>query len=859
MKKASLALILLILLLALFGNNSAQASYWFLYWPGEDVIASDRDMICLVRNNGLVYETCIDDSFLTEVTATLRYVEFDANNNVLDKNTIFTQSYSPSEKKDWMCFFLPKKSNKTYYKFEYSGNQEKNLPVTAIVVDDNYNYHCHAENHLGKKHPVLDAFDIIYYNVNHSTLDSTMYVGQKMKLWTTVDLHKAITKHDFSAPSYTWNSSDSSVLYVDEEGFLIGRQPGKSVISLSIAGTQIYSETVTVKKLEIPKSIEVFCGEKLYYTTKIIDSSLLQFNIEDPSIATLENSTITGLREGSTRLTIQYGAEVCNYEIIVRNNELSDKTIELYSGMQDTITVNGVNPVQWESSNNKIVEVNNGSIIALRPGTATITVKAGNQTLECQVIVKESTLLSNNITVELGEDIHIDVLGSDAIPKYISSNEDIVKQIDGKLITVKPGKVSISVKLRDETLKCKVKVVKKAAPTGFDYEASSKVIKLKWDEYSGAKTFSVYLYNEEAKKYQLIDTVKKAAYTAKDLVPGKTYIFKVAANVKINGSLMEQSLSEKIKCKTAKKDIVGWQTVDGKKYYYKDGFAVGEGIRKIDGNKYIFDAEGVLVTNKFSTIEGAKYYSDCSGKVAVSKEVTDKENDITYVADKDGVLTKKKSSSSTKTTKTSTKTVTFNDITMDFPTSWGSVTKDGDSYIYSFNSSMFMIYTDPQSGSLTQSKADSLVKEFKDYSCISLDINKSKKYTYDKKISTYYLYTLDLKIPNETGYGSASCKGRLIAFEYNGKYYVAVMVVEKSQYNEDSFDEYTEVIKSIKPIKKATGGSTKNTRSTDTVVWITETGGCYHRINKCGNGTYYETTLSIAKQLGLSPCGKCCK
>lgn len=40
-------------------------------------------------------------------------------------------------------------------------------------------------------------------------------------------------------------------------------------------------------------------------------------------------------------------------------------------------------------------------------------------------------------------------------------------------------------------------------------------------------------------------------------------------------------------------------------------------------------------------------------------------------------------------------------------------------------------------------------------------------------------------------------------------------------------------------------------------VYITETGKRYHYENPCGNGTYYATTLSKAKSLGLTPCNKC--
>lgn len=42
----------------------------------------------------------------------------------------------------------------------------------------------------------------------------------------------------------------------------------------------------------------------------------------------------------------------------------------------------------------------------------------------------------------------------------------------------------------------------------------------------------------------------------------------------------------------------------------------------------------------------------------------------------------------------------------------------------------------------------------------------------------------------------------------------------------------------------------------DTTVYITRTGSKYHT-HKCGNGTYYASSLSSAKEMGLDACSKC--
>ena len=49
----------------------------------------------------------------------------------------------------------------------------------------------------------------------------------------------------------------------------------------------------------------------------------------------------------------------------------------------------------------------------------------------------------------------------------------------------------------------------------------------------------------------------------------------------------------------------------------------------------------------------------------------------------------------------------------------------------------------------------------------------------------------------------------------------------------------------------------KATTTASKTVYITRTGKRYHYDSKCGNGTYYKSTLAQAKKAGLTPCQKC--
>lgn len=75
-------------------------------------------------------------------------------------------------------------------------------------------------------------------------------------------------------------------------------------------------------------------------------------------------------------------------------------------------------------------------------------------------------------------------------------------------------------------------------------------------------------------------------------------------------------------------------------------------------------------------------------------------------------------------------------------------------------------------------------------------------------------------------------------------------------------------VKSATPATSTTQNETTTRKPTITVpvqaeeneqmmVYYTKTGERYHYANPCGSGTFYPTTLSEAKKMGLTPCQKC--
>lgn len=143
----------------------------------------------------------------------------------------------------------------------------------------------------------------------------------------------------------------------------------------------------------------------------------------------------------------------------------------------------------WESSDSTVAKVIDGTVIAQKAGTSTITVKTSNgKTDKCTVTVKgkeaESVKLNkDSLEMAVGdtETLTATVKPDDAADKTVtwsSSNNSIVTVKDGKLTANKKGTATITVKTTNgKSATCKV-TVKDTEPTGVTVSPSTANVKL---------------------------------------------------------------------------------------------------------------------------------------------------------------------------------------------------------------------------------------------------------------------------------------------------------------------------------------------------------------------------------------------
>ena len=155
---------------------------------------------------------------------------------------------------------------------------------------------------------------------------------------------------------------------------------------------------------------EVLVGET---TTLVIDNiktgDVVTWSSSDESIAKVDDGVVSGVSSGSAIIKALINGEEVSAEVVVKEKEktkpitLSGKQ-ELVSGEITKLKVSfgeGEFDIEWSSSDNSIVYVENGTILALRPGKVTIKVnKVGDTRTRSTLEVTVSKYVADSYSDE---------------------------------------------------------------------------------------------------------------------------------------------------------------------------------------------------------------------------------------------------------------------------------------------------------------------------------------------------------------------------------------------------------------------------------------------------------------------------
>ena len=237
--------------------------------------------------------------------------------------------------------------------------------------------------------------------------------------------------NDATDENIVWESSDSNIVSVNN-GWVLAKKEGKAIVSAIV-------------------------NENLKATCRVIVSENI---IEVSNIALNVN-----------KATMQEGEQLLLSEIILPNDATNKKVI-------------------WESSNPKVAVVNNGRVVALKKGSASIIAIASNgkvATCRIEVYAKEvvkpkARLNKENIILNIGDSdmLILDNLGNNKVT-WKSSDSSIVAVDNGRIVANKVGSAVITAVTSDgQVLTCKVTVGSKynitLDPKLFGYEQAAACV-----------------------------------------------------------------------------------------------------------------------------------------------------------------------------------------------------------------------------------------------------------------------------------------------------------------------------------------------------------------------------------------------
>lgn len=235
----------------------------------------------------------------------------------------------------------------------------------------------------------------------------------EVMMQTTAQLIAEVMPVDTTDPTVTWASSHTEVAYVNAEGLITPYSLGKTEITATCGDVSATCKvTVTplhVSKIKLdPTETELIIGNTLKISAKVLPEAAtnkdLTWSSSDDAIATVDaEGTVTASALGDAIITatsvdtpkVTATCKVTVTPIPVESIALDRTTLFMDEGNTVVTLTTKILPedatikdVTWESSDSDVASVDNGTVTAGIPGTATITATSHNgKTATCQIKV----------------------------------------------------------------------------------------------------------------------------------------------------------------------------------------------------------------------------------------------------------------------------------------------------------------------------------------------------------------------------------------------------------------------------------------------------------------------------------------
>ena len=347
-----------------------------------------------------------------------------------------------------------------------------------------------------------------------------------------------VTPADATDGTVSWTSSDPNVASVDSKGKVTATGNGSATITAK-AGDQeatcAVTVTVPVESISLNKTkltLNKGDRETLVATVKPNDATeqTVNWSSSDLSVATITtNGMVIAMGGGKATITARIGYESASCEITVKVPVkyvmLSQNSLTLNEGESVTLKATVIpddadnKTVTWSTSDGSIVSVDqDGTIHALKQGSADILAKAGDIQATCTVTVIKKvtsiTLDKDNLTLLVGNTATLtaSVLPDDATDKTVmwdSSNPEVATVENGVVKGIGVGETTIIATSGTVSAFCNVLVLLDSEQGVFaEYSGDNNVIVNDIVKSGSDLEFELFNYSSETIRVvsvQLID------------------------------------------------------------------------------------------------------------------------------------------------------------------------------------------------------------------------------------------------------------------------------------------------------------------------------------------------------------------
>ena len=332
----------------------------------------------------------------------------------------------------------------------------------------------------------------------------TMMVGD------TCDITPIITGVD--SPSFSYHLSRDNIIKVSAENIVTALSEGEVDVTITLKENEEFSGIIKIKvekkpKITISGPTKMMVGDEITLTAELENiKGTLNWSVNNPSIATINNGKLTALDSGTVIVTCSSGDVSDTYSVNISKNNPTAINMKLASAtvkakttylVEYTLVGENVNEdVLFTSSNEEIATVDeNGLVSLLKEGKVTITVMAAldetikdSMELTVQKADPEEIRVTYSDKMEAGSNqtISCEVLPADSNSNVkVSSSNTAIISVTGKVLkALKEGKVKITVASSSNSeIKKEIEIeVKAASDPEFEFaDTFVKDIKLNWN------------------------------------------------------------------------------------------------------------------------------------------------------------------------------------------------------------------------------------------------------------------------------------------------------------------------------------------------------------------------------------------